>query len=362
MRRMRLRLVAPVGAVLAVLALAAPALASEQIRSFDAHVSILEDGTIDVTETIVYDFGSAQRHGIYRDLITKQAFDTTFDRLYPLDVLSVDVSDGSSRYDVSDVEGGRTRIKIGDPDLTITGRHTYTIRYTLGGALNAFREHDEFYWNVTGLDWTVGMDRVTVTVEAPGPITGVDCFVGSQYSTLACRRAKAGSTSAVFEHRDLFAYEGVTVVVALSKGVVDPAPQPILEERLTLASAFKATFATVATAGGLTLASFGTIGYLLWTRGRDRRFRGSQMEQVMGGDHGDETVPLLDADASAPVEFAPPDGIRPGQVGTLMDERANTLDVTATIIDLAVRGHLLIREVPKEGWFGKPDWELINLD
>ena len=35
------------------------------------------------------------------------------------------------------------------------------------------------------------------------------------------------------------------------------------------------------------------------------------------------------------VEFAPPDKLRPGQIGLLLDERADTLDITATIIDLA---------------------------
>ena len=39
---------------------------------------------------------------------------------------------------------------------------------------------------------------------------------------------------------------------------------------------------------------------------------------------------------------------------------ANTLDVTATIVDLAVRKYLVIEEIPKEGWFGKPDWKLIT--
>jgi uncharacterized membrane protein YgcG len=63
----------------------------------------------------------------------------------------------------------------------------------------------------------------------------------------------------------------------------------------------------------------------------------------------------------APVEFAPPDGIRPGQVGTLIDERANTLDVSASIVDLAVRGFLVIHEIPKQGIFGKPDWRLVRL-
>ncbi|MGZ8582280.1 MAG: DUF2207 domain-containing protein [Actinomycetota bacterium] len=78
------------------------------------------------------------------------------------------------------------------------------------------------------------------------------------------------------------------------------------------------------------------------------------------GEH--QAVPLGEADDSAPVEFAPPDDMRPGQMGTLLDEQANVLDVSATLVDLAVRGYLLIQEIPKEGWFGKPDWRLIRLD
>jgi uncharacterized protein (TIGR04222 family) len=65
--------------------------------------------------------------------------------------------------------------------------------------------------------------------------------------------------------------------------------------------------------------------------------------------------------AITPVEFEPPDKLRPGQVGTLWDEVANPLDVTATIVDLAVRGYLRIDEIDKQGWFGKADWNLVKL-
>src|SRR4030095_12951250 len=93
-----------------------------------------------------------------------------------------------------------------------------------------------------------------------------------------------------------------------------------------------------------------------------RGHRAPPGDQRMGGGEGEEPVPVGDADTSAPVEFAPPEGLRPGQIGTLIDERANTLDVTATIIDLAVRGFLTIQEIPKERWFGKPDWRLVKLE
>ena len=48
---------------------------------------------------------------------------------------------------------------------------------------------------------------------------------------------------------------------------------------------------------------------------------------------------------TGPVEFVPPDGVLPGQVGTLVDEHANLVDVTATIVDLAVRGWLTITDL-----------------
>ena len=83
----------------------------------------------------------------------------------------------------------------------------------------------------------------------------------------------------------------------------------------------------------------------------------------MGSPTGeDEAVPFGEGDAEAPVEFAPPEDIRPGQIGTLIDERANVIDVTATIVDLAGRGFLLIQEIPDRGLFSKADWNLIRLE
>ena len=69
----------------------------------------------------------------------------------------------------------------------------------------------------------------------------------------------------------------------------------------------------------------------------------------MGNPTGDsQAVPLFERGV-APVEFAPPEDLRPGQVGTIVDEQANTLDVTATIVDLAVRGYLTIEEIRRRG-------------
>ncbi len=81
---------------------------------------------------------------------------------------SVSASAGTpADYAVSSVDGGRTEIKIGDPDTTITGVHTYTIVYTVGAALNGFADHDELYWNAIGDEWDVPIDQASVLVVRP---------------------------------------------------------------------------------------------------------------------------------------------------------------------------------------------------
>ena len=200
-------------------------------------------------------------------------------------------------------------------------------------------------------------------MRAPGPVQRVECFQGGQGSTEPCAAAEHEGSEARFSPGGSFVpYEGMTVVVAIPKGVV-PEPEPILEERWSAERAFSVNPGTV-TASLALLALLGGGLFRMWSReGRDRRFLGSPIDQVMGSPTGeDEAVPFGEGDAEAPVEFAPPEDIRPGQIGTLIDERANVIDVTATIVDLAGRGFLLIQEIPDRGLFSKADWNLIRLE
>jgi uncharacterized protein (TIGR04222 family) len=349
----------------AMSAAAAPAGAQsgERIVDYDVAIDIGDDGVLTIVETIVYDFGTNRRHGILRDIPTRLRYDDTYDRIYPLEVVRVRASaDTPAGYQVESVEGGITRIRVGDADVEITGRHTYELTYTVEAALNGFRDHDELYWNAIGTEWSAPIERASITVRAPARIEQVTCFQGYEGSTLPCQRSSADGRGARFAHSGLAPYNGVTIVVGLPKGAVPP-PAPVLEERWSLGRAFEATPATVGVGGLLAVAAIGGVTMLVWRRGRDRRFRGSQVDQVMGNPTGEhQAVPLGEADDSAPVEFAPPGDMRPGQMGTLIDEQANVLDVSATLVDLAVRGYLLIEEIPKEGWFGKPDWRLIRLE
>ena len=360
-------------ALLAVVFGATPragAVGGEQIKRYGVDVTIQPDGNIVVVENIDYDFGPVPHHGIYRDVPTRVDYPqrANHDRVYPLDVMSVRASEGTpAQYDVS-TEGDNTRIKIGDPDRTITGEHSYEITYRVRGAMNAFPDHDELVWNAIGTQWSVPIDSAAVTVHAPAGILAVNCAAGAYGSNSPCGSAGAEGNTASFTGPNnsilwsLGPFQGMTFSVSLPKGAVVPEPKPILEERWTFASAFRVTSATGGISGGLLLLLAGGVVLVVWSLGRDRRYKGSSVDVAFAPDTPnapEERVPLL-GEHETPVEFVPPDGLRPGQVGTLVDFHANALDVTATIVDLAVRGYLVIEEIDAPGRFHRGDWKLTR--
>jgi hypothetical protein len=332
----------------------------ERITEYDVHVAIAGDGLLEIAETITYDFAGNERHGIQRDLVRRERFDGDQDRVYELDVTRVSTGPGTPDAVQLSESGDYLRVRIGDPDRTITGVHTYHIEYTVGGALLPFAEHDELNWDVIGNQWSVPIDRVTALVVAPAPITDATCFSGPQGSRAPCTESSFSGDTATFGQSALPPGTGLTAVVGVPKGAIVPEPAPIFEEHRTLEDAFAVRPETVGVAGGLAVLGIGGVGLLAWRRGRDRRYTGSAVDAAMGNLTGEEERVGLGDREPGPVEFVPPDRVRPGQVGTLLDEQANLLDVTATIVDLAVRGHLHISEVDGDGRHA--DYELQRLD
>jgi len=338
----RLAAVASVLVLAALLAAAAPARADDggwTINSFDAQIQIGADGRVFVTETLAVDFGALTRHGVFRDIPVKYVWtkDPHKDRVYELQVLSVtDAQKRAVRYD-SYPSGANVEIKIGDPDRTVSGPQTYVIAYVVKGALNAFSDHDELYWNVTGGDWPVPIVQSRATVRAPTSFSQTTCFVGALSSQARCGTESITNGAAFTTGRVLLPGEQLTVVAGLRKGVV-PEPLPILQDRpREIGDYFDVTPLWLALAVFVGLGGLALVAWRWYTAGRDER------------EH--QTIVA---------EFEPPEKLRPAQIGVIVDESADTLDVTATIVDLAVRGYLTITEVPKDGLFGSRDWTLTR--
>ncbi|MGZ4780510.1 MAG: DUF2207 domain-containing protein [Oryzihumus sp.] len=359
--------------VLLGLPTAALAADGEHIVSFTAAYDVQADGGMDVTETLVWDFGGGEHHGIKRYVITQQGYQnsTTQHRVYEMsDVSASSPSGAPADVDVSQL-GANTVIRVGDPNQTVEGTQTYVIRYHLAHVVNGFPDHVELFWNVTGDQTSIPTDKVSVTVHGPAAVTKAACYYGAQGSKTQCA-AQPGAT-ATFSAGPIPAYQQVSVVSSfpttaftntspdLRSGGTDTSGS-FAEGGSTLSPAAASAVSLLGVGAGVTVPVLAAalMGFLVWTRGRDEQYAGLT-PGLTPADGAEGQVVRGSRPGAVAVQFQPPQGVQPGMVGTIIDETANTIDVSATVVDLAVRGFLTVREVPGEGMFSRTDWELTAL-
>ncbi|HEX7778924.1 MAG TPA: DUF2207 domain-containing protein, partial [Vicinamibacterales bacterium] len=175
---------------LAVVALAVSLRAADEgwiIERLNSRIEVESDGTLSILEALDVDFRGLSKHGIFRDILYVLDFDATNNREYDITLTGVTAADGRQhQVKESDVGADRRRFQIGDPDKEVSGKQTYRVAYRVGGALNGFPDHDELYWNATGV-WPVAMAAASVVVRVPaGSIQKLDCFQGPKGSTEHC--------------------------------------------------------------------------------------------------------------------------------------------------------------------------------
>lgn len=328
-----------------------------EILLFQADIVVQADGSLSVAESIDVDFGSVEKHGILREIPVRYRWSESKDRIYELDVTGVrDASGRPWPYQIEE-NGANQRIRIGDPDRTVRGLQTYRLTYLVRGALNAFPDHDELYWNVNGPDWGVTARRVYATVRAPAAVTRATCFQGPAGSTEPCQRVLGAGRGTYAATRALLPGEQLTILAALPKGAVAEPTVILADSERTIDRWFELTPASLSLAGLTLFGGLGLVARNWWARGRDRRFlkRAAFVEETEEG-----AAPLFDAPTVVP-EYEPPDKLSPAALGLILDERADAKDLTATVVDLAVRGVLRIEKVEKQGLLGRDDWRLVKL-
>ena len=112
--------------------------AFEHISNFHVEAILTEERELKITEEITYDFGNLERRGIFRVIPERYDRDGAKYR-YRYDVGETLINGEPVQKKVTR-EGDAVRIRLGDPDVTITGEHTYTITYTTDRAVNYFPE------------------------------------------------------------------------------------------------------------------------------------------------------------------------------------------------------------------------------
>jgi len=306
---------------LLVIALGAASASARQLKieKFSAEIFVQPDSTLDVNETIEANFIGTW-HGMYRTIpveyVTPQGFN------YSLFVKLESATDAAGQP--LKVESSRERHslkwKIYLDDATDVVR-TIHLHYQVRNGLKFFEDHDELYWNVTGDEWDVPIGDATAQIFLPPGVTGVRSteFTGSHGSRAQNADIKASeNTVEVSMLGPLAFHEGLTVVIGWDKGfVTEPGISDLINQ--FLASNWPLF---------IPVPVFLLMFWLWYTRGR-----------------GPRAGPVA-------VQYTPPDGISPAEAGTLVDERAAMRDITATIVDLAVRGYIVIQEIEKSQMLG----------
>src|SRR6266487_3878975 len=175
---------------------ATPARADEGwvITSFHSDIHIEQDASLRIAEDVRVDFGSLQKHGIFRTIPLRYRYDDTRDRYYEMTVESVTDGEKGVPYTISSASDTEV-IKIGDPARLVSGPQRYVITYSIRGAMNRFADHDELFWNVDGDLWPVPKQSVTATVIFPdGSFQKAACFEGPQGSREACTSGRGATT------------------------------------------------------------------------------------------------------------------------------------------------------------------------
>lgn len=200
-----------------------PSVFAEVIHSFDVNITAKENGQMDIIESINYDFEDLDRHGIYRDIPLYTKVGDLF-RIIQIENVSIE-RDGNPEKFKEIKNKNQIEFKIGDANKTITGDHTYKISYTVNNGIGSnFSDHDEIYWNATGNNWEVEIEKASITVNTNFGAKTQDtfCFTGKYLSKEKNCKTEGDTT---FLLTSLNPGEGLSVV---SVYPVDTFPKSIL--------------------------------------------------------------------------------------------------------------------------------------
>lgn len=286
------------------------------IPFFESDISLSKDGSLLIEENITVNFDDGYYHGIYRDIplelkgrVGNYALGFAVKKVL-VDGRKVKVKKSTER------PGGWThlRLRIGDPDVTITGKHTYTIVYSVLLGARFLGEYDELYWNITGNRWEARIDSSEFSIILPEPIqledNEVKIFKGEYGTRNTLYNFVIGESVISGGSGTLYAGDGVTIAIKFPKGY-------------------------------LKAPSIGRVG-LLWLRNNFYFFI-PLIALVLLFIHwyrnGRDISP-----GTIKVEYEPPVGLTAAEVGTILDQKVDTVDVISILFDLARLGYLTIEE------------------
>jgi hypothetical protein len=362
-RKVDVAVLAGGGVVAGVVALVGAASAdTERIASIWTSAQLQSDGSAQITEVIDYDFGLVSEGG------AKHGIERIVPGLDPGAAIQVSSDDAPDGLQIMSDPGG-TKLRIGDPNRTVSGERRYRIDYPLPGVARG----TVFDWEAVGSQWTVPIEHAEVHLLAPFELRDVRCFEGTTGSTASsCTAREVEPGHLEVEVDGLSAREGVSIEGTTGNPVAMPAAPAPPGSR----PADPGTGLLVPLGAGLAAALVGAGGTSVLVRraGRERVAAGGAADAAyaatgpapamvgpggapapawgggsappgsFGGPVGEVRLDVDELAQMATTDFAPPEYLRPPQGGIVLTEQVRPEHKVAWLIDAAIEGAVRLDE------------------
>lgn len=294
-------------------------------QAFDVTMDVRNDNSFLMKEEIQVTF-TEPRHGIYRFIplsgtAYSQVDGQVVEQTYQMKVDQIRVEG----YELNTyTENGNLVMQIGSPDYYVDGSQTYVITYRVRLYDDGISEYDSLYYNVLPFGWGTSIDSSEIRIQMPKEFdqNKAEFLVGGYGSTSGDRInwSQTGNAIQGTLRGTLQLGEGVTFRVVLPEGYF------VGEMNNNWALALML----------LLMVAVPLVSFLLFLFfGRDPR-------------------------VVQTVEFYPPEGISPAEVGYIVDGMVDQKDLVSLVIYFAEKGYLTIEELEDKSFVLRKERELLE--
>jgi hypothetical protein len=295
---------------------------ADRVTNFDAVLTVHVDGSLDVLEALTVRLADGSQQFI-RDLSLRNDGTREGTKKLDIEVLAVTDEDGQAlRFEDSVADtGAMRRLRIWIPATVDPDRHI-TIRYRVANAIhvleaaNKLGARDEIHWNLIGnVDIPVDTVRARVVLPAGARASRTAVYTGSAGTSTTDATPRINGNNVEFAPASgLAPHEAMTISISWPHGYIHSKPTVSLWHRLVPMLLWWPLL--------IPLIVF-FFAFRTWDKlGRDPK------------------------EDSYVVRYEPVDGVSPAGLGRLVsgEQQSQMPLITATLIDLAVRGFLRIEE------------------
>ncbi|EKD23647.1 MAG: membrane-like protein, partial [uncultured bacterium] len=300
--------------------------AQQQVYSYDAintTITVNGDATFTVEEQQLFNYEAGTFHQGWRAISLDKISRIT-------DVQVIDGATGqplqhsSQRLNKTDPDSwGKYTGYTQDGNVNIewyydlaNTKHLWVLRYVVHGGFSFYKENDRLYWNaLTDYSSPIGLASVKVLFPENADLSSMQ-FDAYREDSYAINKIVQGNNSIYFETPFIQPYEAFTIDIAFPKGIISESA--FWKEWLTAYWGY---------VGSGIAAVLGVLFSLLYWYRTERYGKGRGVIIA---------------------QYEPPQQLRPAMAEVLVKEKITEKTWPATIIDLAVRGYIAIKEEPED--------------